>query len=542
MKSKERIRYGHEFHFNRDRPLRTFWHFFDNEQKNLFLAACCFLLKHSPVWAMPLVTGNIINALTNAAARPGDHAGDIRAIIINLVVLVVLVFQNIPTHTLFVYFIAKAVREIEAGLRLSIVRRIQQLSVAFHDRVNSGTIQSKVLRDVESVRGLIMMGMNAFLPAIVSFLFAFAITLTREPVVALVYVVSIPLAWFLMKLFRTRMKETNAVLRQDMERMSEDVTEMIEMLPVTKAHGLEETEIAKLEEKFAFVRNNGLKLDTVSAAFGAMNWVSFQFLQVVCLAVTVPFAITGRIGVGDVVLFQGLFNSVLGAVSTILNVYPEMARGIEAINSIGDILQDRDVEDNEGKEKVCAVAGDIRFENITFSYPGVRLHALSDLGFSVHEGECVAFVGESGSGKSTVMQLVMGLRRPQAGRIFLDGRDMAELDLRTYRHFISVVPQQVVLFSGSIRDNITYGLKTVPDERVREVAALANAAEFIEKLPQGYDTPIGERAPNSPVARGSALPSPAPSSATRAYSSSMKPRAPSMWYRKNSSRMPSIHS
>ncbi len=485
--------YGHEFYFNREQPFRTFYHFFDHEQKNILLAGFLYLFKHSPVWAIPVVTGNVINALSSAAAASDLADKSVDSIIINLIVLTILVFQNILTHTLFIYFLARAVREIEASLRLSIVRKLQQLAVTFHDRTNSGAIQSKVLRDVESVRNLIMLGMNAFIPAVVSFIFAFTLTLVKQPIISLVYLAAIPLIILLMRLFRGRLQKTNNLLRRNMEEMSADITGMIEMLPVTKAHGLEETEINRLERKFAYIHTNGLKLDTEGAIFGSMNWVGFQFLQVLCLAATVPLAIKGRIGPGDVVLFQGLFNSVLGAVSTILNIYPEISRGLEAINSIGDILEAPDIEENEGKERVCSVKGDIEFRNITFSYPGTALHALTGINIRVECGQCAAFVGESGSGKSTMMQLIMGLRRAERGQVLVDGRDMAGLDLRTYRHFISVVPQEVVLFPGSIRENIGYGLKGVSDDRIREAAAMANALEFIEKLPQGFETPIGER-------------------------------------------------
>lgn len=452
-----------------------------------------YLFKHSPVWVLPIVTGNVINALSVAAADSALIEKSIHSIIINLIVITVLVFQNILTHTAFIYFLAKAVREIEASLRLSIVRRIQQLSVAFHDKTNSGSIQSKILRDVESVRNLIMMGMNAFLPAAVSFIFAMVITLQKQPVISLVYVAAIPLALLLLKHFRGRMQKTNNTLRRDMEEMSADISGMIEMLPVTKAHGLEQTEITRLERRFAYIHTSGLKLDTIGAVFASMNWVGFQFLQVLCLAATVPFAMNGSIGPGDVVLFQGLFISVLGAVSTILNVYPEFSRGIEAINSIGDILEASDIEENEGKKAVSSVKGDIEFRNITFSYPETTLHALSDISFNAESGQCLAFVGESGSGKSTVMQLVMGLRRPDQGQVLIDGCDMAELDLRTYRHFISVVPQEVVLFAGSIKDNISYGLKGIDDSQIQRAASMANALEFIDKLPKGFDTLIGER-------------------------------------------------
>lgn len=492
MKNPETASLSHEFYFNKKHPLKTFYHFFDREQKNLVLAGLFFIIKHSPVWAMPVILANIINALSSAVTNPAMQTAAIHRIIINLIVIAILALQNIPNQSLFIYFLAKAVRQIEGSLRLSLVRKLQQLSLSFHDRTHSGAIQSKILRDVESIRNLIMVGMNNLLPAIVTFIFAFSMTVSKEPWISLLFLISIPLAVVIIKVFRERMISTNTVLRQDMERMNEQLSEMIEMIPVTKAHGLEQTELTRLEKQFSVIQVNGLKLDVISALFGAINWVAFQLLQIVCLAFTIPFVLQGRIGIGDVVLFQGLYGSVLNAVSSILNIYPDLERGLEAINSIGEVLTDEEIEENEGKEIVEQVQGSIAFKNVWFSYPNTKEHAIENFSLSIQKGQSVAFVGPSGSGKSTLMQLVLGLRRPQRGHILLDGKDLSELDMRTFRTFVSVVPQSVILFSGSIRENITYGLREYTEADVQEAARKANALEFIQALPMGFDTPIGE--------------------------------------------------
>ena len=483
---------SHEFYFSKRHPLKTFYHFFDREQKNLVLSGLFFIIKHSPVWAMPVIMANIINALSSGVSNPEMSSEAVRQIIINLIIITVLALQNIPNQSFFIYFLAKAVREIEGSLRLSLVRKLQQLSLAFHDRTHSGAIQSKILRDVESIRNLIMIGMSNLLPAVVTFIFAFTMTLLKEPWISLLFLLSIPLAVILIKVFRGRMKDTNAVLRQDMERMNAQLSEMIEMIPVTKAHGLEETELGRLEKQFSVIQVNGLKLDVISALFGAINWVGFQLLQILCLAFTITFALQGRISIGDVVLFQGLYGSVLNAVSSILNIYPDLERGLEAITSVGEVLTDEETEENEGKEIVTEVQGSIEFRNVYFSYPNTNKHAIEDFSLSIQSSQSVAFVGPSGSGKSTLMQLVLGLRRPQQGQILLDGRDLMTLDMRTFRTFVSIVPQSVILFSGSIRENITYGLREYTENQVIEAARKANALEFIQALPQGFDTTIGE--------------------------------------------------
>ncbi len=481
-----------EYYFNTKRPIGTLFRLFKTEKKNLAFSAVFFLIKNSPSWALPIITAYIINGVSAALQYPETKPQQIRGIITYLIVFAVLAVQNIGTHTVFIYFLAKSIRNIEAGMRLSIVRRLQQLSVAFHDKTATGVIQSKVLRDVEAIRNVIMIGMNIYLPAITSFLIAFVMTLKNAPVVSLLYAVCIPVVLIIMRVFRRRMNATNSALRRDMEKMTAEITEMIAMLPVTKAHGLEKAEEEKLEKEFRIVFKNGLHLDIVSALFGSTNWVAFQLLQIACLAVTVPFAFAGKIGTGDIILYQGFFNMVLNSVATVINMYPDIMRGIDAVRSVGEILESDEIERNEGKPEMRAIAGEVSFHNVSFSYPDASLHALNDLSFTVKAGESVAFVGESGSGKSTIMQLILGLRHPQAGTVKVDGTDLTTVDLRSYRRFISVVPQSVILFSGSIFQNIGYGLPQVTREQVTEAARLANALEFIEKLPDGFDTVIGE--------------------------------------------------
>jgi ATP-binding cassette subfamily B protein len=130
---------------------------------------------------------------------------------------------------------------------------------------------------------------------------------------------------------------------------------------------------------------------------------------------------------------------------------------------------------------------------VSFRYPEVEAHAVSDFSLQVKPGETIALVGPSGAGKSTVLNLVIGFIRPTSGAISLDGHDMAALDLRTYRRFVSVVPQESILFDGTIRENITYGMTSVSDERIMTALRDANAWEFIEKLPDGVQTQVGEK-------------------------------------------------
>jgi ATP-binding cassette subfamily B protein len=157
------------------------------------------------------------------------------------------------------------------------------------------------------------------------------------------------------------------------------------------------------------------------------------------------------------------------------------------------VLEEPDVEINEGRRRVSSVTGRIELDRVSHRYPESAADAIRDVSLTISAGETVAFVGSSGSGKSTMLNLVLGFVRPTSGRILLDGQDTRELDLRSVRRHVSVVPQESVLFEGTIRDNVAYGLDDADDERVRAALRDANALQFVDDLPDGWHTVVGER-------------------------------------------------
>jgi ATP-binding cassette subfamily B protein len=159
---------------------------------------------------------------------------------------------------------------------------------------------------------------------------------------------------------------------------------------------------------------------------------------------------------------------------------------------------------------VTSVRGAVSFQNVGHAYDGGGRPAVRDFTLSVTPGKTVALVGASGAGKSTVLDLVIGLIRPASGRLLLDGTDMNTLDLRSYRRFVPVVPQESILFDGTIRDNVAYGMDDADEEAVRAALRDANALEFVERLPRASTPWSASAGPGSPAGSGNASPSPAP--------------------------------
>jgi ATP-binding cassette, subfamily B, bacterial len=468
-------------------PVKTLFELFREEKGNVILSLFLLAVKHSPALFLPVVVGNVINAIVNA-----DDASWSK-IILNSIFIFVLFIQNLFTHTWFVKSLSKAIRSVEKSLRSALVRRMQELSISFHEGFESGRMQSKVLRDVESVEILSRQLMNAVFTGILNIIFAVSVTLVYDLLVAAFYLVTIPLAVFLIQKFRERMARSNKLYRSEIENMSARVNEMVQMIPVTRAHALEETEIRQMDEQFERVKSGGIMLDVINALFGASSWVTFQVFQFICLIVTALMAYYGRIEVGDVVMYQGFFAMIINSVNTIITILPELNRGFDSIRSLGEILECPDIEQNEGKEKIERVRGSFSFSQVCFSYHQ-KVEVLRSINLKVEAGECMAFVGASGAGKSTLMNLIIGYRRPVTGSILLDGRNMNELDLRSYRQYLSVVPQNIILFSGTVRENILYGFDQgqVSEAWLKSVLDAALVSQFIDDLPDGLDTRLGE--------------------------------------------------
>jgi len=330
--------------------------------------------------------------------------------------------------------------------------------------------------------------------AIFTLVFAVVVTAMRVPAFLIFFALTVPLAVVIVKLTQNRIQKSNRDFRKNVEKMSSGFNDMIHLLPITRAHGIEDVELSRVQERLLGVRQAGIRLDADNALFGASSWVSFRLFEVACLGVASYAALTKiiPITVGDVIMLTGFFSNLTNAVLQLTNMMPLISKGFESIRSIGEVLQSPDVEANEGKLSVAAVSGKFTFDCISFAYPDTDEASIDKFSLEVNPGETIAFVGSSGSGKSTLLNLIIGVIRPTAGRILLDGVDMNTLDLRTYRQFLSVVPQESVLFDDTLRENILYGVKTTDEGQLRRVLQAANVAEFIDSLPDGLETRVGE--------------------------------------------------
>ena len=470
--------------------VRVLLEFYRGQYHKFLLSTLFFLLKHSPALLSPLLIANVVNGVIE-----GGEAGS-RAIFINVGIWLGLLSIHLPANWIHNQLKSRVIRNTEAGLRAALVRKLQELSIPYHTGSQSGRLQSKIMRDVEAVETLSSQLFVNLLNIVMNLVITLSITAVKNRLILVFFILVAPMAAGAVVAVRAKIHRENRSFRQGMEETSARVMEMVEMVPVARAHALEDKEAARISALLEETANRGYRLDMVQAHFGAVSWVVFQVFQVVCLAVSGFMAMSGLIKVGDVTFYQSSFTTVVNQFSALINLLPILTKGLESVSSIGEVLSSDEIEENEGKEELLSLRGEYAFKQVSFSYPGSSKEVLHGLDFTVKQGETIALVGESGSGKTTILNMLIGFILPSGGQLMLDGKDMKGLNLRTYRRFLSVVPQTPVLFTGTVRENITYGLEHVSEEQIAQAVEAANLSEVVKRLPQGLDTMIEEHGAN----------------------------------------------
>ncbi|MFD7652447.1 ABC transporter ATP-binding protein [Actinosynnema sp. NPDC059797] len=470
-----------------EHPIHTLLYLYREDRTRLALGAAAFFVKHSPTWLTPVITAHVIDVVVEHRPLAGMWVG--------AGLLLLMLALNYPFAILYTRWWYGSARRTGMRMRSALSRRMQQLSIGYHARVSAGVLQTKVIRDVESIETSTQQVGDQGLSALATLSGALVVISIGAPAFLPVFLLVVPAASVLVMWLRGRLRAYNESFRQEVERLSSRVGEMTTLIPITRAHGLERTALTRMDGTLRQVFHAGMRLDGLNVRFGALAWILLNALGVGCLAGAALAAYHGWLAVtpGDVVMLSAYFASLTGAVTTLMSLTPLISKGLESVRSLGEVLEAPDVEHNEGKAQVRAVEGGVRFEGVRYAYPDAPRDSIGDFTLDVRPGEVIALVGASGAGKSTALNLVIGFLRPTGGRILLDGVDMEELDLRSYRRFVSVVPQESVLFEGTIRDNVAYGLEDVPDDVLRRALADANALEFIDRLPDGLDTVVGER-------------------------------------------------
>ncbi len=412
-----------------------------------------------------------------------------------LIFLVILVIQGILSYYRAVLFAHVSERGM-ADIRKSLFDTIIHQSVHFFEERRVGELTSRITTDVEQLQSAFSITLAEFLRQIVTLVAGIAILAWLAPQLSLVMLLTFPfiviLAIFFGKYIR-RMSKT----RQDyLAGANTIVEETFHNFMVVKSftnewyerirYGKSIDEIVQISIKFAKLRGLFF-IFIITILFGGIFFILWRG------AVMVE---QGIMQVGDLFSFI-IYTGIIGAaIASLGTLYTQLASAVGATERILDIL-DSEPELDPVTSKVgekLSLKGDVEYRNLKFAYPGrPDIEVLNSINLTIEAGSKIALVGSSGAGKSTLIQLLMRFYQPVGGEILVDGRPIMEYNLKAYRNNFAIVPQEVILFGGSIRENISYGNPNASEEEIMEAARQANAFDFIAGFPEGFDTIVGER-------------------------------------------------
>ena len=382
-----------------------------------------------------------------------------------------------------------------ADVRKTLYAKLVTQPVSFFESTRVGDITSRITADVEQLQSAISITLAEFIRQIIILIVGIIYLIYLAPSLSMVMLLTLPVVivmamWFgryIKKLSRTRqdqIAESNTIVEESMQNFSIVKSFTNEKYELNR-YAKQTDDVVKISLKYA--RARGLFFGfIISLLFGCILFILWQG------AIQVQ---EGNMKSGDLLSFV-LYTMVIGsAIGGVGSLYTNLAGAIGATERVQEIMRSiPEFDIHEQADRVNKLDGNIAFKNLEFAYPSrPDTMVLKDINIDINKGQKVALVGHSGSGKSTMVQLLMAFYHPISGSIKIDGEDVPQMDLKTLRSNIGIVPQEVLMFGGTIRENILYGKHDASEEELREAAHLSNCLEFINQFPEGFDTIVGER-------------------------------------------------
>ena len=378
-------------------------------------------------------------------------------------------------------------------LRRRLYSQVQRLSLAFHDRSKTGDLISRVTSDIDSIQTFIVSGLLSIIVDVATIVGMIAVLFWLSWRLTLIAMTVVPILFAIVYTYTRRVKKYSREVRRHEGKMLSVVQEVLGSIRVVKAFARENYEIHRLE---------GESLETVEAALRARR-LKARLVPAVSIITGVGTclvlyyggvsALTAGVTGGTITVFLSYIKSMykpMQDISKIMDSYSKADVGYERIKEV--IESDGEMRDAPGAKAAPPLRGDIDLEHVSFCYSEDR-PILEDVTMHVKAGTTAAIVGPTGSGKSTLVNLIPRFYDATSGVVRIDGLDVQSLQQKSLRDQISLVLQDTVLFSGSIWDNIAYGRPEARSAEIVEAARIANAFEFIDHLPQKFDTEVGER-------------------------------------------------
>ena len=392
------------------------------------------------------------------------------------------------------YYAQYVSNKILYDIRGYLYGHLQRLSLRYYANTRAGEIISRVINDVEQTKNFVMIGlMNVWLD-LATILIAIGIMLTMDVSLTIVALLAFPFYAFSVKYFFGRLRDLTRERSQALANVQSYLHERVQGMSIIKSFALE-----KHEQKIFNDTNDQF----LEKAIDHTKWNAKAFAVVNTITDVAPLLVIGYAGyqviqgnltLGTMVAFIAYIERLYNPLRRLVNSSTTLVQSLASMDRVFELIdEDYDVTDKENARDLKVVDGKLEFRDVSFHYNDGGTEVLSNLNFTVKPGETVAFVGMSGGGKSTIVSLIPRFYDVTGGGIYMDDHNLTDVSIHTLRDQIGLVLQDSILFSDSVKANILMGKPHATDEEVISAAKAANAHEFIEMLPEGYDTKVGER-------------------------------------------------
>jgi subfamily B ATP-binding cassette protein MsbA len=391
------------------------------------------------------------------------------------------------------YYTTSVGQWVANDLRLKTYHHLQQLSLKYYDTHETGTLLSTVTADVQTIQGFASSSTLGIIVDMFTIIAMLVVMLWLNWDFTLIAVAITPFMLLLVSRFKKTVKKATHQVRKEQSKIVEVVEQGLQSMRVTKAFGRQELAEAQLAEVSQATVNASLKARRIKALLSPIVAVTVSLCTAFVLYRGSSLILAGAMTAGGLTVFLSYLSKFFKPVqdlATMTNTIAQAAVGVDRIRAI--LEADTVIPQRPGARDPQALKGEIEFQNVAFSYND-DAKVLTDVSFSIKAGQMVGVVGPTGCGKSTIVSLIPRFYDPTGGSVKIDGVDLRDYKFLPLRDQIGYVLQETILFAGSVRDNIAYGHQDVTEAQIVEAAKLANADEFIQRMPHGYDTMVGER-------------------------------------------------
>ena len=434
--------------------------------------------------------------LAGLAIDAGIEDGDVNALTMILIAFIAAALINWGATYVQTYLINWVGQRALQDLRIQLFEHLQQLSIGFYSRNKAGVLISRLTNDVQALDQLVTEGIATLFSATLTLIGTAVILIVLDPSLALVTFLTFPVLLVGSVIFRLASTGAYRLTREKIAFVTAYLQETLSGVRIVRAFGQEPRHKRRFAELNDEHRDANMKTVYLNAAY----FPSVELLSAVATAAILIYGgnqvLDEAVTIGVLASFVFYLQSFFDPIQSLSQLYTTYQAGMAALDKIFELLDEEpDLRDRPGAVDLPRVRGEIEFDDVTFSY-GLKedeAPALDAVSLHVPPGQTVALVGATGAGKSTLAKLVARFYDPQHGSVLIDGHDLRDVTEHSLRSQLGIVPQESFLFSGTIRDNIAFGRPGATDDEVRDAARAVGADVFITRLPDRYDTEVGER-------------------------------------------------